>query len=134
MKFFLKFWKNSRCWEKFNILEIIQDFGKKFKILEIVPDFEQNLTFCTIVRRHSSKFQLNCALLVTILKLGTQRETIGKNIFSYRTTLTNMLFPWKLHLNELHVKSHFLHILQEIWTCRRIEIASRWPFRDEEWD
>ena len=52
----------------------------------------------TVVRRHSSKFRLNCALLVTILKFRTHRETIGENILSYRTTLTDMLFPWKLHL------------------------------------
>ena len=63
-----------------------------------------------IVRRHSSKFRLNCALFVTILKFGTQRETIKESIFSYRTTLTEMPFPWKLNLNELHVKSYFLHV------------------------
>ena len=66
-----------------------------------------------LVRRHSWKFRLNCALLVTDLKFGTHRETIEENVFSYRATFTITLFPWKLHLNELHVKSHFLHILED---------------------
>ena len=79
--------------------------------------------FCVVVRRHGSKFRLNCAVLVTILKIGTHRETLRENNFSYRTTLPDMLFPWKLHFNELHVKSHSLHILLEIWICRRIEMA-----------
>ena len=54
--------------------------------------------FVPLVRRHSSTFRLKCALLVTNLKFGTQRETIKESNFSYRTTLTEMTFPWKLNL------------------------------------
>ena len=73
-----------------------------------------------LFRRHSSKFRPNCALLVTALKFGKKRETIKGNIFSYRTTFTEVPFPWKLHLNALYLNGSFLYVLREIQLFLRL--------------
>ena len=48
-----------------------------------------------IVQRHSSKFQANCALFDTSMKLGTLIAVTITNIFTYGAKLEMNRFPWQ---------------------------------------
>ena len=54
-----------------------------------------SLSLFHIVRRHSSKFQANCALFDTSMKLGTLIGVTITNIFRYIAKLEMNRFPWQ---------------------------------------
>ena len=55
-----------------------------------------------LVRRHSSKFQANCALFDTSMKFGTSIAVTNTSIFRYSAKLDVHWFPWKQQFIKIH--------------------------------
>ena len=55
-----------------------------------------------MVRRHSSKFRVNCAVLDTSMKFGIPIGVTNTNILRYTAKPELPWFPWKPQLIQIH--------------------------------
>ena len=79
----------------------------------------------TSLRRHSSKFQANCALFDTSMKFGTYalRAVTSTSIFRYSAKLDVHWFPWKPQYIKIHEIPLFTRVYQQILSFQWFQLV-----------